>query len=96
MYSAKLWGDFQCSRRIAKPCACSPERQIWQSAASHQRVPHTFAVYSEGVLGWQRCFADRSGCGGDRASVELDLEGPWIVDVKRALSRAVAEGAFAL
>jgi predicted polyphosphate/ATP-dependent NAD kinase len=32
--------------------------------------------------------------GGDEASVELDLEGPWIVDVERTLSRAVAEGAY--
>jgi hypothetical protein len=31
---------------------------------------------------------------GDEASVELDLEGPWIVDVERTLSLAVAEGAF--
>ena len=32
--------------------------------------------------------------GGDDAEVTLDLEGPWIVDVDRALSLAVAEGAF--
>ena len=32
--------------------------------------------------------------GGDEAEVTLDLEGPWIVDVDRALSLAVAEGAF--
>jgi predicted polyphosphate/ATP-dependent NAD kinase len=31
---------------------------------------------------------------GDEAMVELDLEGPWIVDVERTLSRAVAAGAF--
>jgi predicted polyphosphate/ATP-dependent NAD kinase len=31
---------------------------------------------------------------GDEATVELDLEGPWIVDVERTLSMAVAEGAF--
>ena len=31
---------------------------------------------------------------GDEARVELDLEGPWIVDVERTLSLAVAEGAF--
>ncbi len=31
--------------------------------------------------------------GGDDAEVTLDLEGPWIVDVDRALSLAVAEGA---
>jgi hypothetical protein len=31
---------------------------------------------------------------GDEASVTLDLEGPWIVDVERTLSLAVAEGAF--
>ena len=31
---------------------------------------------------------------GDEASVELDLEGPWIVDVERTLSLAVAEGTF--
>jgi predicted polyphosphate/ATP-dependent NAD kinase len=30
----------------------------------------------------------------DEAQVELDLEGPWIVDVERTLSLAVAEGAF--
>jgi predicted polyphosphate/ATP-dependent NAD kinase len=34
--------------------------------------------------------------GGDDAEVTLDLEGPWIVDVDRALSLAVAEGAFVL
>ncbi len=32
--------------------------------------------------------------GSDDAEVTLDLEGPWIVDVDRALSLAVAEGAF--
>ena len=32
--------------------------------------------------------------GGDNAEVILDLEGPWIVDVERALSLAVADGAF--
>jgi predicted polyphosphate/ATP-dependent NAD kinase len=32
--------------------------------------------------------------GGDEASVELDLKGPWIVDVERTLSLAVAEGAY--
>lgn len=32
--------------------------------------------------------------GGDDAEVTLDLEGPWIVDVDRTLSLAVAEGAF--
>jgi predicted polyphosphate/ATP-dependent NAD kinase len=31
---------------------------------------------------------------GDEATVELDLDGPWIVDVERTLSLAVAEGAF--
>jgi len=31
---------------------------------------------------------------GDDAEVTLDLEGPWIVDVDRVLSLAVAEGAF--
>ncbi len=31
---------------------------------------------------------------GDEACVELDLGGPWIVDVERTLSLAVAEGAF--
>ena len=31
---------------------------------------------------------------GDEASVRLDLDGPWIVDVERALLLAVAEGAF--
>jgi predicted polyphosphate/ATP-dependent NAD kinase len=34
--------------------------------------------------------------GGDDAEVTLDLEGPWIVDVDRALSLAVAAGAFML
>jgi predicted polyphosphate/ATP-dependent NAD kinase len=34
--------------------------------------------------------------GGDDAEVTLDLEGPWIVDVERALSLAVAAGAFIL
>jgi predicted polyphosphate/ATP-dependent NAD kinase len=33
---------------------------------------------------------------GDDAQVELDLEGPWIVDVERTLSQAVAAGAFAV
>jgi predicted polyphosphate/ATP-dependent NAD kinase len=32
----------------------------------------------------------------DAAQVALDLEGPWIVDVERTLSRAVDEGAFAV
>jgi hypothetical protein len=32
---------------------------------------------------------------GDEALVELDLEGPWIVDVERTLSLAVARDAFA-
>ena len=32
--------------------------------------------------------------GSDEATVELDLEGPWLVDVGRTLLRAVAEGAF--
>ncbi len=32
--------------------------------------------------------------GSDSADVTLDLDGPWIVDVERALSQAVAEGAF--
>jgi predicted polyphosphate/ATP-dependent NAD kinase len=32
---------------------------------------------------------------GDEASVELGLEGPWIVDVERTLALAVTEGAFA-
>ena len=32
--------------------------------------------------------------GGDDAAVALDLEGPWIVNVDRALLLAVAEGAF--
>jgi predicted polyphosphate/ATP-dependent NAD kinase len=31
---------------------------------------------------------------GDEVMVGLDLEGPWIVDVERTLSLAVAEGAF--
>ena len=31
----------------------------------------------------------------DEAAIGLDLDGPWIVDVPRALLRAVAEGAFA-
>jgi len=31
---------------------------------------------------------------GDEASVMLDLDGPWIVDVEQALRLAVAEGAF--
>ena len=31
---------------------------------------------------------------GDEAAVELDLEGPWIVDVERTLSLAVAKDAF--
>jgi hypothetical protein len=31
---------------------------------------------------------------GDEAMVRLDLEGPWIVDVERTLSQAVAEGVF--
>jgi predicted polyphosphate/ATP-dependent NAD kinase len=33
---------------------------------------------------------------GDEAMVALDLEGPWIVDVARTLSRAVAEGMFVI
>ena len=33
---------------------------------------------------------------GDEAQVTLDLDGPWIVDVERTLSLAVAEGAFVL
>ncbi len=32
--------------------------------------------------------------GSDGADVTLDLDGPWIVDVERTLSQAVAEGAF--
>jgi hypothetical protein len=35
-------------------------------------------------------------CRGDEAQVRLDLDGPWIVDVERTLSLAVAEGAFLL
>jgi hypothetical protein len=31
---------------------------------------------------------------GDEATVRLDLDGPWIVDVERALQWAVASGAF--
>jgi len=31
---------------------------------------------------------------GDRATVTLQLDGPWIVDVERTLGRAVAEGEF--
>jgi predicted polyphosphate/ATP-dependent NAD kinase len=31
---------------------------------------------------------------GDRATVTLDLDGPWIVDVERTLMRAVQAGAF--
>jgi predicted polyphosphate/ATP-dependent NAD kinase len=31
---------------------------------------------------------------GDEATVTLDLDGPWIVDVKRALHLAVTDGAF--
>jgi hypothetical protein len=31
---------------------------------------------------------------GDEATVALDLEGPWIVDVERTLARAVAQNAF--
>jgi predicted polyphosphate/ATP-dependent NAD kinase len=34
--------------------------------------------------------------GGDDAEVTLDLGGPWIVDVERSLSLAVAAGAFTL
>jgi predicted polyphosphate/ATP-dependent NAD kinase len=32
--------------------------------------------------------------GGDRVTVTLDLDGPWIVDVERALQQAVQAGAF--
>jgi predicted polyphosphate/ATP-dependent NAD kinase len=32
---------------------------------------------------------------GQEAAVKLELEGPWIVDVQRALQHAVTEGAFA-
>ena len=31
---------------------------------------------------------------GDESTIRLDLEGPWIVDVERTLSLAVAEDAF--
>jgi hypothetical protein len=31
---------------------------------------------------------------GDHATVTLQLDGPWIVDVERALARAVEEGEF--
>ena len=31
---------------------------------------------------------------GDEAMVRLDLEGPWIVDIERTLSLAVADDAF--
>jgi hypothetical protein len=31
---------------------------------------------------------------GDEATVTLDLDGPWIVDIERTLQSAVANGAF--
>jgi hypothetical protein len=81
------------SLRLRAPIAPGLYREVWVTSARRLSPDETIEVRGPGVLAFDG-ERERVLKRGQRARLRLRTDGPWVVDVRRALERGACAGAF--